>query len=109
MSLKLTVATESLRFAEPFRISGHCWEAADVVYVTLSETGMIYYLTTAKVLRPDVAKYFDVPNMATAGYTVEADVAGLPSGKYLVGLAYPSNGAILRCPQFAYPVEVEAH
>lgn len=79
------------------------------VYVTLSETGMIYYLTTAKVLRPDVAKYFDVPNMATAGYTVEADVAGLPSGKYLVGLAYPSNGAILRCPQFAYPVEVEAH
>ena len=37
MPLKLTVATESLRFAEPFRISGHCWEAADVVYVTLDD------------------------------------------------------------------------
>jgi len=35
--LKLTVATESLRFAEPFRISGHCWEAAEVVYVTLDD------------------------------------------------------------------------
>jgi len=57
MSLKLTVATESLRFAEPFRISGHCWEAADVVYVTLSdgrylgrgEASGVYYM------RDDVA------------------------------------------------------
>src|SRR6185436_9041771 len=55
--LKLTVATESLRFAEPFRISGHCWEAADVVYVTLSdgrylgrgEASGVYYM------RDDVA------------------------------------------------------
>ena len=55
--LKLTVATESLRFAEPFRISGHCWEAADVVYVTLDdgtyrgrgEASGVYYM------RDDVA------------------------------------------------------
>jgi len=55
--LRLTVATESLRFAEPFRISGHCWEAADVVYVTLDdgtyrgrgEASGVYYM------RDDVA------------------------------------------------------
>ena len=35
--LKLTVATDTLRFAEPFRISGHCWEAAEVAYVTLDD------------------------------------------------------------------------
>ena len=35
--LKLDVAVETLRLAEPFRISGHCFETADVVYVTLDD------------------------------------------------------------------------
>jgi L-alanine-DL-glutamate epimerase-like enolase superfamily enzyme len=35
--LKLDVVTETLRLAEPFRISGHCFETADVVYVTLDD------------------------------------------------------------------------
>lgn len=55
--LKLDVALQTLRFAEPFRISGHCWEAAEVVYVTLDdgthrgrgEASGVYYM------RDDVA------------------------------------------------------
>jgi L-alanine-DL-glutamate epimerase-like enolase superfamily enzyme len=35
--LKLDVAVETLKLAEPFRISGHCFETADVVTVTLSD------------------------------------------------------------------------
>ena len=35
--LHLEVATESLRFAEPFRISGYIFETVDVVVVTLSD------------------------------------------------------------------------
>src|SRR4029453_4650975 len=55
--LKLDVAVDSLRLAEPFRISGHCWETADVVSVTLDdgrhrgrgEASGVYYM------RDDVA------------------------------------------------------
>jgi L-alanine-DL-glutamate epimerase-like enolase superfamily enzyme len=36
-ALKLDVAVETLRLAEPFRISGHCFETADVVQVTLDD------------------------------------------------------------------------
>jgi L-alanine-DL-glutamate epimerase-like enolase superfamily enzyme len=57
MSLKLTVDVDTLRLAEPFRISGHVFETADVVYVTLSdglhrgrgEAAGVYYM------RDDVA------------------------------------------------------
>jgi L-alanine-DL-glutamate epimerase-like enolase superfamily enzyme len=35
--LKLDVAVETLRLAEPFRISGYCFETAEVVYVTLDD------------------------------------------------------------------------
>ncbi len=35
--IKMNVATESLRFVEPFRISGHVFDGADVVVVTLSD------------------------------------------------------------------------
>ena len=35
--LKLDVAFETLRLAQPFRISGHCFETADVVCVTLDD------------------------------------------------------------------------
>ena len=50
--LTLTVAAETLRLAEPFRISGHVFETADVLTVTLSDgehVGMgeaagVYYL-----------------------------------------------------------------
>ena len=35
--LKLDVAVETLRLAQPFRISGYCFETADVVYVTLDD------------------------------------------------------------------------
>ena len=37
MSLKFTVAVETLRLAQPFRISGHVFETAEVVYVTLDD------------------------------------------------------------------------
>ncbi len=50
--LTLDVAAETLRLAEPFRISGHVFETADVLTVTLSdgthrglgEGGGVYYL-----------------------------------------------------------------
>ena len=35
--LSLTVVTETLRLAAPFRIAGHVFETSDVVYVTLSD------------------------------------------------------------------------
>ena len=35
--LKFDVAVETLRLAQPFRISGYCFETADVVYVTLDD------------------------------------------------------------------------
>ena len=35
--LKFDVAVETLRLAEPFRISGFCFETAEVVYVTLDD------------------------------------------------------------------------
>ena len=35
--LKLEVVVETLRLAQPFRISGHCFETAEVVYVTLDD------------------------------------------------------------------------
>ena len=37
MRLKLDVAVETLRLAQPFKISGYCFETADVVYVTLDD------------------------------------------------------------------------
>jgi L-Ala-D/L-Glu epimerase len=36
-TLKLDVAVETLRLAQPFRISGHVFETAEVVYVTLDD------------------------------------------------------------------------
>jgi L-alanine-DL-glutamate epimerase-like enolase superfamily enzyme len=50
--IKLDIATERLRLAQPFRISGHVFETADVVVVTVSdgersgrgEGGGVYYL-----------------------------------------------------------------
>jgi L-Ala-D/L-Glu epimerase / N-acetyl-D-glutamate racemase len=50
--LKFDVAVETLRLAEPFRISGFCFETADVVYVTLDdgthrgrgESAGVYYM-----------------------------------------------------------------
>ncbi|MEJ5979003.1 dipeptide epimerase [Novosphingobium sp. PS1R-30] len=35
--LKLTVATETLRLAQPFRIAGHVFESSDVIVVTLDD------------------------------------------------------------------------
>jgi L-Ala-D/L-Glu epimerase len=35
--LKLEIVAETLRLAEPFRISGFCFETADVVHVTLND------------------------------------------------------------------------
>lgn len=50
--LRLTVATETLRLAEPFRISGHVFETADVLVATIDdgehrgrgEASGVYYL-----------------------------------------------------------------
>lgn len=61
-SLDLSVATETLRLAQPFRISGHVFETADIVVVTLAdgvhsgrgEAAGVYYLAD------------DVPHMLAA-------------------------------------------
>lgn len=77
------------------------------VYVTLSGPAETYYIAAAKMPRPDVAKYFNAPVMENAGYEVEADVTKLPAARYRVGLAYASSGKVMRCPQFAYPIDVQ--
>jgi L-alanine-DL-glutamate epimerase-like enolase superfamily enzyme len=87
MSLKCTVAVDSLRLAEPFRISGHCWETADVVSVTLDdgrhrglgEASGVYYM------RDDVA------HMTMALQAVRTEIEAGPTRQALRQILPPGG------------------
>jgi L-alanine-DL-glutamate epimerase-like enolase superfamily enzyme len=86
--LKLDVTVETLRLAEPFRISGHCFETAEVVYVTLDdgrhrgrgEAAGVYYMQD------------DLAHMTQALRAAKADIEAGPTRQELRAIL-PAGGA----------------
>jgi L-Ala-D/L-Glu epimerase len=87
MTLTLDTAVETLPLAEPFRISGHVFESADVVTVTLSdgrhrgrgEASGVYYLGD------------DVPHMLAAIEGARGAVGAGPSREELRAILPPGG------------------
>lgn len=52
---------------------------------------------TTGVARPDVASATGVPAFATAGYQMNASVAGVPVGKYGITVVYSVQGKQMAC------------
>lgn len=85
--LKLDVAVETLRLAEPFRISNHCFETADVITVTLrdrahsgrGEAAGVYYMGD------------DVAHMTRALEAVAAEVEAGPTRQELRDILPPGG------------------
>ncbi|HEY4370050.1 MAG TPA: dipeptide epimerase [Steroidobacteraceae bacterium] len=86
-TLKLEVGVETLKLAEPFRISGHCFETADVVTVTLSdgthrgrgEAAGVYYMGD------------DVAHMTSALKEARAEIEAGPSRQELRNILPPGG------------------
>ena len=85
--LKFDVAVETYRLAEPFRISGHCFETADVVYVALDdgkhrgrgEAAGVYYMND------------DVAHMTQALREARADIEAGPTRQELRRILPPGG------------------
>jgi len=85
--LKLQVAVETLRLAQPFRISGHVFENADVVYVTVDdgqhrgrgEASGVYYM------------HDDVANMTKTLQAKKADIEAGPTRQDLRQILPPGG------------------
>jgi L-Ala-D/L-Glu epimerase / N-acetyl-D-glutamate racemase len=85
--LKLQVAVDTLRLEQPFRISGHVFETADVVYVTVDdgkhrgrgEASGVYYMND------------DVANMTKALQTTKADIEAGPTRQELRQILPPGG------------------
>ena len=86
--LRLDVAVETLKLAEPFRISGHCFETADVVTVTVSdgahrgrgEAAGVYYMGD------------DLAHMTAALQAARAEIEAGPTRQELRDIL-PAGGA----------------
>ena len=87
-SLQLDVSVETLRLAQPFRISGYVFTHSDVVVVTLGdgeyrgrgEGGGVYYLGD------------DVPHMLAAIGAVRTAIEGAPTREELRHIMAPGGG-----------------
>jgi L-alanine-DL-glutamate epimerase-like enolase superfamily enzyme len=85
--LKFEVAVETLRLAQPFRISGHCFETAEVVYVTLDdgahrgrgEAAGVYYMQD------------DLAHMTTALREARAEIEAGPTRQALRQILPPGG------------------
>ena len=85
--LKFDVAVETLRLAEPFRISGFCFETADVVYVTLDdgqyrgrgEAAGVYYMQD------------DLAHMTQALQQARPEIEAGPTRQELRGILPPGG------------------
>ena len=83
--LKFDVAVETLRLAEPFRISGFCFETAEVVYVTLDdgqyrgrgEAAGVYYMQD------------DLAHMTRALQQARPEIEAGPTRQQLRGILPP--------------------
>ena len=90
--LKLDVTVETLRLAQPFRISGHCFETAEVVYVTLDdgrcrgrgEAAGVYYM------------HDDLAHMTQALHGARAEIEAGPTRHELRHIL-PPGGARAAC------------
>ena len=85
--LKFDVAVETLRLAEPFRISGFCFETAEVVYVTLDdgqyrgrgEAAGVYYMQD------------DLAHMTRALQQARPEIEAGPTRQQLRGILPPGG------------------
>ena len=85
--LKFDVAVETLRLAEPFRISGFCFETAEVVYVTLDdgqyrgrgEAAGVYYMQD------------DLAHMTQALQQARPEIEAGPTRQQLRGILPPGG------------------
>ena len=85
--LKVAVAVETHRLAEPFRISGHVFETAEVVYVTLDdgrhrgrgEAAGVYYMND------------DLPHMTQALQAARAEIEAGPTRQELRRILPPGG------------------
>ena len=85
--LKFDVAVETLRLAQPFRISGFCFETADVVQVTLDdgthrgrgEASGVYYM------------HDDVAHMTRALQEARSEIEADPTRQQLRGILPPGG------------------
>lgn len=86
--LQLTVATETLRLAQPFRIAGHVFESSDVIVVTLDdgtyqgrgEGGGVFFLGD------------DVPHMLAAVEAARGAIEAGASREELRAIMPPGGG-----------------
>ena len=85
--LRLDVDVETLKLAEPFRISGHCFETADVLTVTLTdgahrgrgEAAGVYYMGD------------DLPHMTVALKKAKAEIEAGPTREELRSILPPGG------------------
>jgi len=85
--LKFDVAVETLRLADPFRISGFCFETAEVVYVTLDdgryrgrgEAAGVYYMQD------------DLAHMTQALQQARPEIEAGPTRQQLRGILPPGG------------------
>lgn len=66
----------------------------DMVFIELSnvKNGEKYYSAINRVIRPDIAKGFNVPAYNNAGISLQTDITVIPPGEYLVNVIQVDNG-----------------
>ncbi|WP_341646903.1 hypothetical protein [Thauera sp. SDU_THAU2] len=81
-------------------------EAAHGIQLILTDTaGRHLRLQTQPDPRPDLATYFEQPQLADSGYVVAADLRGL-SGEYTLRVAHEHEGEIRLCPSPVIPLRL---
>lgn len=71
--------------------------ASEFQLILSSESATLFVPARTGVPRPDVAEYFSVPAMGTAGFEVLADLASVPTGTYSVLLLADDQGGAIVC------------
>jgi hypothetical protein len=71
--------------------------ADNVLVILTDDRGKRLFLQPQRILRENVGKYFNQPNMVHAGFTVKADVSRL-KGTYIMELGYLENDSLCICP-----------
>ena len=77
------------------------------VYLSFrDEAGVRLFVKASRIADPDIANEFGILDLQTAGFTAAVDITGL-KGHYVMELGYLENGALLLCPQAAYPLRID--
>ncbi len=72
-------------------------KVASNIYLTLTDMhGETKYLETKKVVRPNLAEYFNNPMLLNAGYFANINISNI-EGKYALGISHMLNGSIKHC------------